>query len=208
VEARFLDGKWKAEIPNAYAGMAGEAYAIVFDEKNRAVSSATIDLTGKDPRREEVYTWENDSLWDEAGGASAWRPNQGSKTTAKDAEGGGILVEPGGGATFNLLTNSAILASGFAARHEGVRLTVNGGGAAGTIKVSLAKDSNSLGQTVYSASVSYGKEDSVVDIPWSYFHSPQAKADSRPWPFDTLLIEGKRGKGSPLTIRSIRFYPL
>jgi cephalosporin-C deacetylase-like acetyl esterase len=190
VEARFLDGKWKAEIPNVYAGMAGEAYAIVFDEKNRAVSSMTIDLAGKDPRREEVYTWENDSLWDEAGGASAWRPNQGSKTTAIDAEAGGILVDPGGGATFNLLTNSAILASGFAARHEGVRLTVNGGGAAGTIKISLAKDSNSMEQTVYSASVSYGEEDSVVDIPWSYFHSSQAEADSRPWPFDTLLIEG------------------
>lgn len=206
IEARQFEGKWTATIPESFAAMAGQVYATVFDQGNRAVSSMLANRDGNDLQQSPLMLWHGHSVWDLANGASAWRPYLGSRTKILTATDGGISFISGNSATIASLTNSAVLASGFASIHKGIRLQVDGNGRGGSMKVSLVRDINSLDEIIYTATVSFEEGETVIHIPWSDYHPSKPGAVTAPWPFDSLLIEASRDRESPLTIRSIRLF--
>ena len=145
--------EWTARVPERHAGVAGEAFATVFDAAGRAVSSPPVRREGADPQKEVVPLWEGDSLWDSERGADAWRPltaGGGPKTRietvplrgARPVPAGspdlrppttygwnGVRIGPeAGGKAFCALTNSVVMGSGRAPQCKGIRLTINGGG--------------------------------------------------------------------------------
>jgi hypothetical protein len=206
IPARQEHGQWVAELPETYAGLAGQAFASVFDSKDCAVSSLICEIDGSDPRTEAIFLWPGESLWDVDAGASAWRAYIGSKSKIDNAE-EGVAITAGNGKSFGVLTNSVLPASGYAASRKGLRLIVSGNGSAGALKISLARDSNSLDEMVFSVWAHYGMGETILDTPWSDFRLLKTGEERQPWPFDTLLLEGDREDGAPFIVRSIQFIP-
>lgn len=205
------NGRWQAAIPERYAGLAGQVYVTAFDARGVAVSSPTVTHEGLDPVVEPGPLWPGQSLWDFERGAAAWRPltpGGGPKTAISAAAAGGVSLGPEAQSTgFCALTNSVALASGRAAQHRGLCLVVDGSGSAGTVAVSLVRDSTSLDEVRYRATAGYGQGQTRMELPWSEFavSRPSSGAAAEPWPFNGLMLEGERAEGSPIVVHRIMF---
>ncbi|MHB9035881.1 MAG: alpha/beta hydrolase family protein [Armatimonadota bacterium] len=203
---------WRVDLPKNLAGFSGMVYAAVFDSDNGAAASAVISRKGTNPSTGKRKLWSDERLWDEERGATAWRPM--AKTSVpgslsfnlESGSDGRISVGPvAGEKNFAVMTNSVILASGYARRHKGIRIVLDGCGQAGTITVALHRNWMSRDETAYSASVDYGEGRSTIDLLWDVFKGQAASLPDY-YPFDTLTLGGSRSDGSIMRIESIRFY--
>ena len=203
-------GRWSARLPEEFSQLAGEAFVNVADEEGLVVSSALLSRSGADPMTSR-FRWGNEvQIWDTIRGTAAWRSPAGwmPKTVFSVNNTGRLLVGPEpGGKEFMLLTNSVILASGSASHYLGLRLRVDGRGRTGEIKVALLRDTNSLDERSSIAGISYGAELGVHLVEWSRFRPEKAdaKTSDRPFPFDGLVISGRRDDGSAIAVHEIAF---
>jgi hypothetical protein len=180
----------------------------VGDQQGVVVSSTILHRDGIDPMRVPGPQWLEGQLWDTQRGAAAWRSPAGwmPETEFLVNDRGELRVGPAdGGKEFHLLTNSAVLASGVASSHKGIRLTLNGNGRAGLLKVMLLRDTNSLDERAYAAELAYSAEQSEHKIAWSDFllTTKNARAPTMPCPFDGVVVSGIREDGSPIEVQSI-----
>jgi hypothetical protein len=210
--AERVGNEWVARLPAMLAGMASEAYVNVGDEAGVVVSSTLIVRDGLDPMTTPGPLWAEESLWDLERGAAAWRtPAPWSpKTVFAFAPPAGIRLGPDkGGKEFVLLSNSAILASGRAGKHKGIRLCIDGEGQAGTLKVAFLRDTNSLDEIAHVAEVTYDAGVTTHDIPWSAFRmtSKIASPVSLPAPFDAIQFSGARADEKRVTIQTVTLIP-
>ena len=198
---------WRAKVPQEFANFAAQAFVNVGDENSVVVSSKLLTRDGLDPMTQPATQWPGGSLWDTQRGAAAWRGWQ-TKTVSEFAPPAGLTLGPDkGGKEFMLLSNSAVLASGVAARHKGVHLRIHGHGQPGKLKVTLLRDTNSLDEHAYAAEVAYLADASEHDIPWSAFKlaTKNVTAPPMPCPFDGLMLSGERNDETPLTVTEITF---
>ena len=199
---------WRVRIPTEYARLASQAFINVGDEANVVVSSSLLIRDGLDPMTAAGPQWSNGQLWDVVRGAAAWRtpaPGQ-AKTIFESILPTGLKLGPDkGGTKFVLISNSAILASGVAAQHRGVRLRINGNGQAGSLKVGLLRDTNSLDEQAYIAEVRYIAGNADYELPWMQFKGPVGAAN-QPWPFDALRLDGTRPDGSMVSVETIELF--
>jgi hypothetical protein len=211
VPAKKTANGWEAEIPATYAGLARNTFVTVSDAKGRMVSSVPTFTAGIDPVIEPGPLWSGNSLWDTASGIAAWRQIGANVRTGAPAklelaaDGHGLRISPGedGKPDFSLVTNSAVLASGQAAKHQGLTLSVDAGGTPGNLKVILVRNFGAARDQQESASnVSYEAGKSMIELPWNQF---VGRPDGSAFPFDGLRLEGARADGIPLEIQSIAF---
>ncbi len=207
--AAVKDGDtWSAQVPADFAGCASEAFVNAGDEEGIIVSSTLLVREGLDPMTAPGPQWTGGQVWDVERGAAAWRTPAGwlAKTVFEATDTGALRIGPDkGGKEFILLSNSAILASGVASRHSGLRLRVNGNGKAGTLKVTLLRDTNSLDERAYAAEIDYDAGAGEHEIPWTAFklETKNVIAPPMPCPFDGLVLSGTRDDGTGLIVEHI-----
>jgi len=212
---RAANGGWIATVSPAYAGLARLAFVNVWDAKDRMVSSLPISSDGADPQRTPGLSWPGGKLWDVEAGVSAWRPPGPNKhsstegTTLSLEDGEGLLIGPGKNPkpAFSLATNSAVLVSGSAKSHRGLKLEIDGRGKAGSLTVALVRNFGAASrQREYMATVEYQDGLGTYELPWESFKAPlDVSAADEVTGFDSLRLDGERPDGSPLLVRSIRF---
>ena len=209
IQAVRTGNQWQADLPEAFRSLSGQAYVTVYDERDRAASSMTVEWAGLNPATGDAFLWSGESVWDKERGADAWRPltaGGGPKTLITGEAGGAVTFAPDGGNEFLALTNSVILASGRASNHNGLRLVVRGGGKGGQLRICLLRDSHSLDEVSYSAVRSYTANETVMNIPWSDFHTTNLAASAEPWPFSALQLGGTVSDGTGITLVSAVLY--
>ncbi len=206
VAAHRHGNTWEAELPNQFVGMAGEAYATVFDAEGLPGSSTTVSCNGLDPSTQPVALWPGENLWDKARGAEAWRTYIHEPLSITALPTGAFTIGPGAGSThFTAVTNSVILASARAKDYAGLRLTLNAV-TDGQLHVRLCRYTRTNREQACIAEVNYKAGKAAFDLPWS-FSTPQAGAAPLPAPFDGLVLEGTRAEGSPITVESLELMP-
>lgn len=204
------DGLWSAEVPAEWAGLAAQAYVNIGDDQGVVVSGPLLGRDGADPMTSPGPPWPGGQLWDTARGAAAWRvslPGQ-ARTVFRVTPSAGIHLGPEqGGKEFMLITNSVVFASGVAARQQGLRLRLDGNGRSGTLKVTLLRDTHSLDEMAYAATIAYAAGASEHVLAWGDFkpETKHATAPDLPYPFDGLMLSGARDDGSPLLVEAITF---
>jgi dienelactone hydrolase len=201
---------WSAQVPAEFAPLAAQAFVNVGDEEDLVVSSTLLHRDGLDPMNAPGPQWPGGQLWDTERGAAAWRTPAGwlAKTVFEVTDEKALRLGPEqGGKDFVLLSNSAVLASGAAAKHHGIRIRINGNGHPGKLKVTLVRDTNSLDERSYTAECDYTGASSTHDLPWNAFSlaTKNTTAPPMPCPFDGLILSGTREDGSPLHIEAITF---
>jgi dienelactone hydrolase len=200
---------WSAQVPADFGKCAAQAFVNLGDERGLVVSSVLLVRDGLDPLTAAGPQWSGGQLWDVERGAAAWRTPAGwlPKTVFEFVSPTGLKLGPDkGGKDFALVSNSAILASGVAAQHQGLHLRVNGNGAAGTLKVTLLRDTNSLDERAYTAEIKYPADASEHDLSWSAFKltTKNVTAPPLPCPFDGVMFSGARENGQPLSIEAVK----
>ncbi len=203
---------WSAQVPAEFGKCAAQAFVNIGDERGLVVSSTLLVRDGLDPMTAAGPSWRGGQLWDTERGAAAWRTPAGwlPKTVFEFAPPTGLKLGPDkGGKEFALVSNSAILASGVAAQHKGLQLRIHGHGAAGVLKITLLRDTNSLDERAYTAEIAYAAASALFDLPWSAFKltTRSVTAPPLPCPFDGLAFSGTRENGQPLTIEAATLLP-
>ncbi|MCE5198974.1 MAG: PhoPQ-activated protein PqaA family protein [Armatimonadota bacterium] len=200
---------WQAQVPERFAGLSCQVFATVFDMENRAISTEVVHHAGQNPCAQRGPLWADDAIWDKQSGADAWRPTGSAVNTGpgdtriETASNGVVTIGPGKGNTqFAALTNSIILANGYANSNKGIRLTINGNGQFGSLTVTLQRNSGCTNEVAYTAQVKYGPASTTINIPWSAFKAPK-DAPVVLYPFDGFRIDGTRSDDSPITIESL-----
>ena len=201
---------WSAEIPVDLAGCCSQSFVNVGDNEGTVVSSTLLHHNGLDPMTEPGPQWSGGQLWDTERGAAAWRTPAGwfPSTEFEVTADNGLKVSPAeGGEEFILLTNSAILASGAAKNHPGIRVHIDGQGQAGRLKVTLLRDTNSLDESAWTAEIDFAADSSECDLPWNEFSliTPGIEASAIPAGFDGLSLSGERKNGSAVVLESIQW---
>ena len=217
IPAVQVDGMWKASIPARFKGLASRLYVTVFDAKGRAVSCPSVKRDGIDPQTTFSPLWANDSLWDIERGANAWRPiGGGPDTKIQNTQHNAVLIGPSSvngikqsvPGKFAALSGSVVLGSGQAASRNGIKIHVNGAGSAGAFAISIIRDSFSLDEVRYTATVKYSAESEIVAIEWKEFKLVRQKTDplNSIFPFNGILIEGERSNITSLEIGAIELF--
>ena len=199
--------RWVAKIPAEFRTLASVAFATVINPQLGAVSSVLIHHDGLDPATQSGSQWDGNAFWDTLRGAVAWRvPAPFTPATVFEfIPPAGIKLGPAKGSEkFCLLSNSVVLGSGVAAHYRGLHLRINGNGQAGTLKVGLLRDTNSMDEKSYVADVRYTAGRAVYEVPWAKFKASTG-APQQAWPFDALRLEGVRPDGSALGVEQIEF---
>jgi dienelactone hydrolase len=201
---------WHASVPASFSGLAAQAYVNIGDEQGIVVSGGLTARDGLDPMTESGPQWPGGQLWDVERGTAAWRPPAPglAKTVVECNSRTGLRLGPDkAGKEFVLLTNSVVLASGVATRQKGLHLRINGNGQAGTLTVTLLRDTNSLDERAYRAEIAYGRGTSEHDIPWAALRlaTKNVAAAPMPCPLDGLMLSGRRDGQSPLTLEALTF---
>jgi dienelactone hydrolase len=207
--AALVGDFWEARVPPDLASLAAQAFVNVLTDDGLAVTSALVVRTGIDPLTTPVAGWADDMLWDRARGAAAWRtPGSWYPQTEVAVNPEGLSLRPtGANREFCALTNSALLASGRAAQHPGLRLQIDGRGQAGTLKVTLTRDTMNLDERAYVAEIAYAAGAGEYPLAWSAFKlaTKNVTAPPMPCPFDGLMLSGARADGTPLIVAKITF---
>jgi hypothetical protein len=209
----LLDGTtWKAELPEHLRNVMGSYYVTICASEDRDVSSMVHTRPGRDPQREVVGLWPGNALWDYAPGAIAWRPSIFHKfTTIQSPAPGVIRLLPGGDdKIIEARTDSTVLLGPGAAYYEGLQLTIDGEGSAGTLNIQLKDDAFSRNvPNIYQTTVSYSAGVSNITVPWKQFDGPEGAREAfSPFPFEALTLRGTRESGKPLTIKALTLAPL
>lgn len=198
---------WQASVPKELSGLSGAVFATACDAKDRAVSTGILHRRGANPSDEPGPLWAGDAIWDAKSGAAAWRETGQGATLIETAPNGAVELRPAKGvAKITAITNSVVLASGWAKANKGIRLLVNGCGQAGKLKIALQRDCGSTKELAYSVEARYGRNLTTLDLPWVVFKGPKGSPKD-PYPFDGLRIEADRADGTPIVIESMGFMP-
>lgn len=229
IPAHKFGGKWRAHIPEEFAGLCGEVYVTVFAEDGLPTSSTTQPREGMDPRTAAGPLWSNNPfwytlrqgigfrtvawppwsenpLWDVKSGAGAWRPYWYTPCTFDIISPARFRLGPAEKQThFAVLTNSVVLASGRAPEFSGIRLKIDGKGKEGKLAVYFCRDSRSNRQVLHGTVVDYQAGETTVDLPWSTFKGADGES-TNPYPFDGLILDGNRADGSAITVNAIELY--
>ena len=207
VPAHFDGTAWRASLPGHLHNVAGSYYVTVAASQNRVACTTVLSREGKDPQLEGVALWPGDSLWNTAAGRLAWRTSiYHTGTTLQPAGVAGFRIVPGADAEFEVLTDSALLLGPRAQEYEGIKLTVDGEGLAGTLNIRLEDDDPTrYTPAVVQTKVDYGAGQSEIVVPWSSF---PAGASDQPWPFESIVLAGARPGSKPITIKSVESIPL
>jgi dienelactone hydrolase len=199
---------WTARLPQAFAALSSAAFVTVFDPRRGAVSSTVLHRDGIDPCTTPGPLWNDGAFWDVARGSAAWRSPAGwlAPTQFEAVVPCGLRVGPAGESReFALLSNSVVLSSGVASQYLGLRLRIDGNNQAGALSVSLLRNSGSMDEVASRAVIDFSAGSATYELPWVNFKSDGSEA-AQPWPFDGLLLGGRREGGSPLKIEAIELF--
>ena len=207
VPAAFSDGKWSATLPNQFFEVAGEVFAMVTDTNGFRASSLLQTYGARDPRTVRCPLWQTGNIWDLAAQENSWRPIYfNDAVIEKGTAAGSVKFTPVTDGLLSVCNNSVIMAAPYASTRQGLKLTLNGNGSAGTVQVELHKNSQIPACQIYTAkNVAVGTGDTEIILPWSAF-VPQDTASGNPYPFDGLAITATRSGNAPLTLQSLDFY--
>jgi len=213
VKAELKGGECRAEIPARYAGLPMYVFMDVYNSKGQKVSTMPAFREGSASDRSAAL-WDDGQLWDVKSGLAAWRPVVSAspsiprKANIQVAPPCGISVGPAAGEASNkfiVVTSSIGLAAAAAPKHAGLCFEVDGNGAAGELRLALARNFNSaFKEEEFAYALNYGKGVQKYSIPWKSFANLKSPTASL-FPFDTLRIDGVRANGSQITIKSIAF---
>ena len=201
---------FSATIPAAWQGYAALMYPLVEFSPGYSLSGDLETRSGFE-LDEHPGQWEDQSLWDAARGADAWRPFVGDPAANTEIDPGsdGMVVLKSGvpSGQFAAVTDSVGLVSASAKGTGGLRLVLDGGSEAGTVMVRLTQKTLSLDEHAVEASVPYKEGKSEYVIPWSAFSSSARERTFNPatsW-WDGLAFRGTRKSADGLGVGPIHW---
>jgi dienelactone hydrolase len=196
---------WRALLPAHLTPLAGQVFVNILTAEGLAVSGPLVDRDGSEPTAATAAT-----LWDQPRGAAAWRTPGGwfPATEIAVTPSGALALRPAAETgAFCALTNSVTLARGRAATARGIRVRLDAGTAAGTVTLSLERDSMSLDERAWQGELRYPAGTSTHELPWSAFQPDPTARNSTLLPFDALRLSGERPDKSALLLLELSFLP-
>jgi hypothetical protein len=204
-EAREKDGTWTADLPAGHAGLEGTLYFTAVDADGRAASSDLLRKPGRDTG--PALAWRDGCLWDTEAGAAAWRSNLSfDKCRIEEAAPGRVAAVPlKAGSKAAFFTNSFSVTDSGGRAHRGIRIELGGNGAAGRVRVMLARDYSSLDEQVFAAEVELSGGMSDVELPWEAFTPHGRGTVGGLFPVNALVVQGESLPAEGVCVGAVRW---
>jgi dienelactone hydrolase len=181
---------WSANLPDGFEDREAVLYFTAIDADGRAVSSDLIHKPGRTIDR--AVEWRDGCLWDLASGADAWRSDLsfGRCSFETRADGRVCITPVKAGKKSVFFTNSLMIPEGERSEHKGIRIELDGNGAASVARILLVRDLLSLAEQKFSAGVEIPASQSVLELSWEQFRPEgNGTAQESLLPVNALAIE-------------------